>query len=148
MNLPQETTYLGIDYGERRIGLAVSDPTGLVARSYKTVLVASVPDAVRQLDREIQSIAPVGIIVGYPVSPSGDTGGERCRMVDGFIEELEKIAHIPIYREDERHSSAEAAKLLGRKSFREKRRKTGRIDQAAAAIILQSWLDDNAISGS
>ncbi len=144
MNLPQETVYLGIDYGERRIGLSLSDPTGLIARSYKTMLVESLQDAIRQLQMELQSIAPVGIIVGYPISPSGDTGGERCRMVDGFIEELEKIAHIPIYREDERHSTAEAAKLLGRKSFREKRKKTGRIDQAAAAIILQSWLDENA----
>ncbi|HSG98445.1 MAG TPA: Holliday junction resolvase RuvX [candidate division Zixibacteria bacterium] len=135
---------MGIDYGERRTGLALSDATGSIASGYKTLAAAGPAAAARAVAAEIAAERPVAVIVGYPVSADGGAGGERCRAVDRFIGELQKLSDVPIHREDERDSSAEARSAIhahGKKVSR-KRRAAGSVDVIAATIILQRWLND------
>jgi len=139
-----DKTFLGIDYGERRIGLAKSDPTGLIASALKTLEVSSIENAVAQIKIEIDEYEPNGIVVGYPLLPSGDRS-EKCDVVYAFIEQLKKIYSGPIHKEDEIYSSGEAEKVIhahGKRLGKDKKR----IDRLAAVIILQRFLDDNFTS--
>jgi len=119
--------FLGIDYGDRYIGLALGE-TGSIA----------VPHSVITRDEQlwtnlahlVQDESIAVIVVGWPVSMSGNEN-ERTRATDLFIAELSEKIRVPIYREDERLSSAEAK---GRGA-------SGRVDASAAAVLLQSYLD-------
>jgi putative Holliday junction resolvase len=133
--------FLGIDYGLARIGLAKSDISGLLASPYKTIEYKSINRAIEQVIVEIGELSAVGVVVGYPVALSGGNQGERCRMVDAFIDRLKKKYGGPIYRMDERDSSAEAEDIIhihGKKIGKKK----DRVDKIAAAIILQRFLDE------
>ncbi|HOP08277.1 MAG TPA: Holliday junction resolvase RuvX [candidate division Zixibacteria bacterium] len=138
-----DKTYIGIDYGERRIGLAKSDPTGLIASALVTLEVHSRKDALKQLQEQFAEHHPRALIVGYPLLASGDKS-EKCRQIDRFVEELRSIYEGPIHLVDERHSSQEAASIIhahGQKTGKDKRR----IDRLAAVIILQRYLDEQTI---
>lgn len=136
--------FLGIDYGDRRSGLAVSDASAMVASGFKTIQARSASAAARLIFSEFAGLAPVGIVVGYPVAPDGGEKGERCRAVDRFIRELKKLTDLPIYHQDERDTSSEAQDIVHAhgKPVGRKRTKGGVIDRIAAAIILQRWLDE------
>lgn len=133
--------YIGVDFGLKRIGLARSDPTGLIASAYKTITYKSINRAIDEIVEDIDKLGAGGVVVGYPVAPDGGTGGERCRMVDDFIGRLEKKYTGPIYKYDERFSSVEAEEMIhlhGKKTGRDK----GKVDRMAAALILQRFLDE------
>lgn len=134
-----DRTYLGIDYGRRRIGVAKSDPTGLIASAVTTLEVKSEAEAVNQLVGLIDEYAPAGLVIGYPLHISGDTS-EKCIEIDRFLEKLSNHYRGPIYKEDERYSSTEAADIIhahGQRTGKDKKR----IDRLAAVIILQRFLD-------
>lgn len=133
--------YIGIDYGERRIGLARSDPTGLIASAYKTIVFNSINKAIDEIIGDIKKSEAVGVVIGYPISLTGGSAGERCRMVDEFISRLEKKYNGPIYKVDERFSSTEAEEIIHLHSKKIGRDK-GKVDRIAAAIILQRFLDE------
>lgn len=136
-----ENVFLGIDYGERRIGLAKSDPTGLIASAYKTITVKSLNVALKEIAEDIEKWQVTAVVVGYPVAENGGRFGERCLMVDDFILRLRKYYQGPVYKVDERFSSAEAEQTLH--LFHKKiRQDKGRVDRIAAAIILQRFLDE------
>ncbi len=143
MTKNKDTIYLGIDYGDKRTGLAISDAGGAIAGAYKTIN-ASTPKSTAELVRqEFAEIQPIGLIVGYPVAPDGGAG-ERCFAVDRFIVELRKLTKLPIYRQQERGTTKAAQAVIhahGKKVTR-KRKKSGALDQIAAAMILQRWLDN------
>ena len=135
-----DRTFLAIDYGRRRIGLAKSDPTGLIASALMTLVIKSRRDGLDQLQRVIDEIKPDGIVVGYPLMPSGDKS-DKCREVDRFVEELQSLYEGPIHKVDERYSSVEAADVIhahGKKVGQDKKR----LDRLAAVIILQRFLDE------
>ncbi len=134
--------YIGIDFGERRIGLARSDPTGLIASAYKTMTYTSTNKAVAEIVEEIKNLDAAGVVIGYPVSLSGGEAGERCRMVDDFIARFQKIYKGPIYKVDERFSSAEAERTV-HAHHKKVGEDKGRVDRIAAAIILQRFLDES-----
>jgi putative Holliday junction resolvase len=132
-------TYLGIDYGKRRIGIAKSDPTGLIASALTTLEVRSEQDALRQIAGLIEEYTPAAIVIGYPLHTSGEKS-DKCVEIDGFLEKLANRYSGPIYKEDERYSSAEAADIIhahGQRTGKDKKR----IDRLAAVIILQRYLD-------
>ncbi len=138
-----DKTYLGIDYGDKRTGLAISDAGGTLAGSYKTIQASSLKSCAVLIKQEFAEIQPVGIVVGYPVAVDGGAG-ERCEVVDMFIAELSKLTELPIYRQQERGTTKAAQEVIhahGKKVTR-KRKKSGALDQIAAALILQRWLDD------
>ncbi len=136
--------FLGIDYGDKRSGLAISDASAKVASGLKTIQAGTASEAASSIVSELAELSPEGIVVGYPLAPDGGQKGERCRAVDRFIRELEKLTDLPIYRQDERDTSSEARDIVhahGKKVGR-RRTKGGVIDRIAAAIILQRWLDE------
>lgn len=132
--------YIGIDYGERRIGVSRSDPTGLIASPIETLEVRSNQDAVERLGKIIDEHKPNGLVVGYPLHPSGDKT-DKCKEIDAFIDMLSSRFPGPIYRVDESYSSQEAAAIIhahGKRVGQDKKR----VDQLAAVIILQRFLDE------
>lgn len=133
-------TFLSIDYGSRRIGLAKSDPTGMIASALKTLEVRSVSDALAQLEQAIREYEPNGLVVGYPLLQSGDKSN-KCREIDTLIDRLKQFYTGPIHRVDEQYTSQEAADIVhahGKKVGQDKRR----LDRLAAVVILQRFLDE------
>ena len=131
---------IGIDYGSRRIGLAKSDPTGLIASPLGTLEVTSDRDAVAKLRAVVEEYRPVALVIGYPLLRSGDRS-RKCDEIDRFIEKLSAIFSGPVYKVDEADSSVEAAHIIhahGRRIGQDKKR----IDRLAAVIILQRYLDE------
>ena len=140
--MADDKTYLAIDYGLRRIGLAKSDPSGMIASALQTVEVKSEPDALKKLVNVISEVNPSGLIVGYPLNDDGSTN-EACRKVDAFVERLRELFSGSIYKVDEYGTSEEAADIVhahGKKVGKKK----ARIDRLAAVIILQRFLDEQA----
>jgi putative Holliday junction resolvase len=134
---------LGIDVGRRRIGLAISDPTGTLARPLQTLTVGSA-QGVDAVLREIQRLAGdeeglAAVVVGLPVSLDGHAN-EQTAYVQSFIDRLRAGTTVPIDTGDERLTSHEAESRLAINE-RSWRRRKERLDAAAAAIILQDYLD-------
>ena len=140
MSPSHNRTFIAIDYGSRRIGLAKSDPTGTIATALTTLEVKSPKDALAQLSAVIEEYAPDGLVIGYPVYKSGDKS-DKCLEIDGFVEKLKDFYRGPIEKVDERHTSQEATAVIhahGKKAGKDKKR----IDRLAAVIILQRYLDE------
>lgn len=141
---------LGIDYGNRRIGLALSDATGLLARPWKTIpregnpsQVASILNAViAALAAEDDGLAAV--VLGLPRRLNGDDN-EQTRSVRVVAEQLTRISAVPLHLQDERLSSHEAEALLAR-TEKDWRKRKAALDAAAAAVILQDYLDTHHAS--
>ncbi len=130
---------VAIDFGTRRIGIAKTDPLGMFAQPVGTFPPDRFAEAIAQLIREdgIERL-----LVGYPLSDLGEKN-RMTEVIDRFVEELGK-SHpgIPIETVDEHRSSRTARKLLaGSGASRKQRNAKGRLDTAAACVILQSWLD-------
>ena len=135
---------LAIDVGARRIGLAISDPTATLARPLATIEVAGGGDAIDRVAREIARLEADeeglgAIVVGLPRRLDG-TATDETRKVERFIERLRARTAIPIAHEDERLTSVEAESRLAVRQ-RDWRRRKQRLDAAAAAVILQDYLD-------
>lgn len=135
-----DTTILAIDYGSRRVGLAKSDPTGLIATGLETLEVKSDSDTLKALTRIIATYQPTAIVIGYPLQDTGEKS-RKCEEVDRFVEKLQRIYDGPIHLVDEGYTSREAIGIVhahGKKAGKDKKR----IDRLAATLILQRYLDD------
>lgn len=133
---------LGIDYGERRIGLAVSDPTATIAQPLPTLTrrrgKRPPVQAVANIAREFQ-VAEV--VVGLPLTLEGEES-EWTAEVRSFGDALAERAGIPVQYIDERFTSARAERAVrGSGLRRSQREEKGRVDAAAATLILQAFLD-------
>jgi len=135
---------LGIDVGRRRVGLAISDPSGTLARPLTTLTVTSAADAVDRVAAEATRLCNeedglAAIIVGVPARLDGSPTGET-RGVAEFMAALTARVSVPVVGGDERLTSREAENRLavGERDWRVRKRK---LDAAAAAIILQDYLD-------
>ena len=135
---------LGIDVGGRRIGLAISDPSRTLARPLATIRIASRRDAVDRVAREVARLMREedgldAIVVGVPRRLDGSPS-EETRHVEAFIDALRLCTDVPIVREDERLTSREAESRLAEHE-RDWRVRKLKLDAAAAAVILQDFLD-------
>jgi putative Holliday junction resolvase len=135
---------LGVDVGARRVGLAISDATRTLARPLTTLTVAGDADAVTRVAAAITALAAeddglAGIVVGWPLRLDGSASDATARVA-AFLDALKARTPIPIATEDERLSSREAESRL---ALREKdwRKRKEKLDAAAAAVILQDYLD-------
>lgn len=128
---------LAIDWGERRIGVAVSDPDGLVAVPLDTVRVVGESQALNAIGVLCRDTEAQRIVVGLPFNMDGTRGAtaERARR---FGEKLQTVAGLPVVFWDERLSSAMAERQLAHMPG--KKRAAAR-DRHAARIILEGWLD-------
>lgn len=138
---------LGIDFGMKRIGLAVSDPTGTVATPLETLQrrpgkrppLAKLEDLGRRLAVE-------HLVMGLPLDPSGEEN-EWCAEVRSVGEKLARRLGVPVSFVDERLTSVRAERAVRSIGLpkRERERKE-RVDAAAAQLILQAWLDEPGIA--
>lgn len=137
--------FVGIDYGQRRIGLALSDATGLLARPWKTIAREGNPAQVAAtLVAEIAALQAgedriAGIVLGLPRRLNGDEH-EQSRIVRQLAESLQRLSAVPLHLQDERLSSHEADDRLARREKDWRKRKAA-LDAEAAAVILQDFLD-------
>ncbi len=133
--------YLGLDLGTKTLGIAISDPTGLVARTYTTIRFEEkdYEQTIPILQKIIEEENVQKIILGLPKNMN-NTIGERCEETINYKEQLQKIIKIPIEMQDERLSTVEATNIMIQADLSRKKRKN-KIDALAASIILQSYLD-------
>ncbi|HVK85643.1 MAG TPA: Holliday junction resolvase RuvX [Kofleriaceae bacterium] len=132
---------LGLDIGMKTIGIAMTDEVGIAAHPVRVLVRAgNAPDA-----REVVALcgehAITDVVVGMPFELSGRIG-MRARRVQVFVTELQKLlpGGIAIHEQDERFTTAEAERVLVQADVSRSKRKT-LIDQQAATLILQGWLD-------
>lgn len=132
--------YLGLDLGTRTLGLAMSDPLGMIASSYKILRHNEEYDKlIDELEEIIKENNVSELVLGFPKNMN-NTVGERGEIALAFKEKLEERYHLPVHMQDERLSTVEAENLLiSNDTSRKKRKKV--IDGLAATIILQSYLD-------
>jgi putative Holliday junction resolvase len=131
---------LAIDYGKKRIGLAISDSQRKVAVPHKILnLTGILEQDVNMVVEVIQEIKPTKLVVGLPVSTDG-TLNESALGVKSFVELLSKSLDVDYEYFDERYSTKIASAL---KIDKKQKAKKNILDSSAAAIILQSWLDYN-----
>lgn len=136
---------LGLDFGARRIGVAVSDELGLTAQPVLTLVRRNPRQDLKSLGRLLRKFGCSAIVVGNPLYLSGDLSPQAART-QSFAETLRETFALPVHLWDERLSSAEAHRHLdaaGRP--RETHREV--VDQVAAVLILQSFLDARRPSG-
>jgi putative Holliday junction resolvase len=143
---------LGLDVGERRIGVAISDATGTLARPLSALRTSGLHgDALALVAGEVARLAAEedgvsAIVVGLPRRLDG-TAHEMTGQVQAFASRLEARTGLPVRFQDERLTSREAESRL---ALREKdwRARKARLDAAAAAIVLQEYLDAQAVARS
>ena len=142
-----------MDYGGRRIGLALSDASGTLARPWKTIDRAGNPSQVaRQLLDELTALTAAGdavvttVVIGHPRRLSGEPS-LHTSAVEEIADHLRALSGMPVVLQDERLSSHEAEALLARTEKDWRKRKT-QLDAMAAAVILQDYLDSRGASGA
>ena len=132
--------YLGLDLGSRTLGIAVSDGTGLIASSYKTI---RHNEEYERLLQEVKAIVEElniqAIVLGFPKNMN-NTIGPKGELSLSFKEQLEKILDIPVILQDERLTTKSATDMLIMGNVSRKDRKKV-VDSVAATIILQTYLD-------
>ncbi len=139
---------LGIDYGRRRLGLALSDATGTLATPWRVVeRPPSEPETVRLVCGEIARLVAdedglAAVVVGWPRRLDG-TPTDQTPLVEAFAAAVARDSGLPVVLQDERLTSVEAESRLARRE-RDWRARKQRLDAAAAAIVLQDYLDTRA----
>ncbi len=130
---------LGVDYGQRRIGLAVSDALGITAQPIGTAKVSSPREAFRAIEEAARKHEAVHIVVGLPKSLSGAIG-PKARETIRFVAYFQRTLRVPVSLWDERLTTVSAERVLDEAGVSSRRRR-GKVDTLAAQLILQSYLD-------
>jgi putative Holliday junction resolvase len=134
--------YLALDVGAKRIGVAVSDELGLTAQPVLTLeRRRSTREDLRSLARLARRFAVAGIVVGNPLHLSGDQS-PRAARTQAFAAELGTLSGLPIHLWDERLTTREAHQILY-EAGRARQEHKQVVDQVAATLILQSFLDEH-----
>ncbi|MBL7013348.1 MAG: Holliday junction resolvase RuvX [Candidatus Marinimicrobia bacterium] len=131
---------LGIDYGDRRVGIALSDPLKMIASPKETLLIQSDEDLLNQLKHIIVEYDVEAIVIGLPIGMKGNETKQTIH-VKTFSLKLSQF-DLPVFLEDERLSSVSAKKSLHLQNIKTGHEK-GQVDKVAASILLQQYLDKN-----
>lgn len=134
---------LGLDVGERRVGIAISDPTGTVVRPLDVLVRGAREEDLAAISALIAEHDVGLVVIGQPLSLDG-TQGPQARRTARYADMLAKGLPVPVVPWDERFSTAIAEEILGESRGKKKRRRAraeGEVDAIAAAVILQSYLD-------
>jgi len=131
---------LGIDFGLKRVGLAVCDPTGTLVSPLTTIERTTRDALFDELAEIIQNESIEAVVVGLPLSLEGEDT-LTTRQARNFAESLGRRTDMPVHLMDERLSSAEAEEELNAAGLRGKKKKMA-LDSQAAVIILRSWLEN------
>lgn len=141
-------TFLGFDFGKRRIGVAVGQGTTRTASALTTVSNGAEPDW-QAISKLVLDWRPAGLVVGLPVDEEGqDT--KMSGLATDFGRALESRYKIPVFYMDERLTSSEAGGQFveARAQGRARRKDIGRLDAVAAKIILENWLQSQRDTGT
>jgi putative Holliday junction resolvase len=130
---------LGIDFGLKRVGLAVCDPTGTLVSPLRTLTRSTRQALFDELLKIIQDESIEAVVVGLPLALSGEET-LTTRQARNFAESLGRRTELPVHLMDERLTSAQAEEELNAAGLRGKKRKAA-LDSQAATVILRSWLD-------
>jgi putative holliday junction resolvase len=133
---------LGVDVGSKRVGIARTD---LLRTSANSIGTFTPKDSYLEIEKQIRQEGPVkAIVVGWPLTPQ-DEPTHSTRLAGDYIRHLKKkYKDIPIHKMDERYSSKQAMEFMIESGIpRNKRHRKGRLDKAAAAVILQHFLEAN-----
>jgi putative Holliday junction resolvase len=139
MTDPGTGVVLGLDLGDARIGVAMSDPDRRVAVPIGTVHVGQPPGELKAVAALVQEHRATVVVLGHPRTLRGETGG-RALLAESFADALRSTLQVPVELQDERLSTVEAERQLA-SGGRRGREARARVDASAAAVILQSWLD-------
>ena len=144
MSLPkggQDLRLLCLDVGERRIGLAISGPSGLLATPLGFIERIQLRRDIARVLEYASERQVEGIVIGIPFSLNGKLG-PQAKRVQAFLKALRRATDLPTHMMDERFSTVEAERLL-RQAGRWPSRHKGDVDATAAAVILQEYLDQS-----
>lgn len=136
---------LGLDYGSRRIGVAICDELGMTAQGVATITRRNRKADLDTIAELVRRHAVERIVIGYPLRLDGSEG-IQCEKINRFIRRLEMRLSLPVIRWDEALSTQEAEELLRRRGMRREKQKEV-VDRVAASIILQGYLDAVAAGG-
>ena len=139
---------MGLDYGSKTVGVAVSDPLGLTAQGVETVWRKQenkLRQTLARIEELISEYQVERIVLGYPKNMN-NTIGERAEATEQFKEDLERRTGLEVILWDERLSTVEAERILMDTGVRRENRKQY-VDKMAAAVILQNYLDSQAHEG-
>lgn len=134
---------LGLDVGERRIGVAISDPTGTVVRPLPTLIRGSREEDIAAIAAVVEEHDVELIVVGQPLSLDG-TEGFQARRIARYALVVTEHLDVPVVSWDERFTTVVAEEILSQNRAKKKKRRgrdKGQVDAIAAAVILQSYLD-------
>jgi putative Holliday junction resolvase len=130
---------LGLDLGDARVGVAISDPERRVAVPHGTIRTGQPPGELKAVAALVGELDVTAVVVGHPRSMSG-ASGPRAQQAEAFAEALRAIVGVPVELQDERLSTAEAERSL-REAGVSGRRRRKVVDESAATVILGAWLD-------
>jgi putative Holliday junction resolvase len=136
---------LGLDYGSKRIGVAISDEMGITAHGIATITRRNRRQVVAEIEKIVRSYQVEKIVLGYPLR-FDNTEGIQCEKIKVFSRILSTAFSLPVILQDETLTTKEAEEILRVSNVRKKRRKAV-LDQLAAAIILQNYLDSLSPGG-
>lgn len=132
---------VGVDLGSKRVGVAVSDPNGVLASPYEVLArTGDLAQDRRRLKAIVDEVEAVLVVVGLPLSMDGSMGPAATAAVDEADRLAEVLAPVPVETFDERLTTVSADRsMMQRKMNAQARRKV--VDKVAAAVMLQAWLD-------
>ncbi len=130
---------MAIDYGDARTGVALSDPTGLLAGQTFLIKSRKAPVVLEELAALARKQGVEELVMGYPRNMDG-TLGPRAEKYAAFAKKLEAATGLPVVLWDERRTTVDAHRILGEQGIRAKQRKD-KVDAVAAALILEGYLD-------
>ncbi len=131
---------LAIDYGTKRIGVAISDPMGIIAQGLPTIVYTDLSGALSKIENLISEFNVCEIVVGNPLSLSGKLN-KTVNKINRFIHLLKNNISLPILSWDERFTSKQSERAL-KEMGKSPSKNRAKIDQLSASFILQSYLDN------
>jgi putative Holliday junction resolvase len=134
---------LGLDVGERRVGIAISDPTGTVVRPLQTLIRGSRAEDFAAITALVAEHQVELVVVGQPLSLDGSEGPQAQRIAR-YAQRLAGQLSVPVVSWDERYTTVAAKEIMLQNRSKKRRRQAraeGGVDAIAAAVILQSYLD-------
>ena len=137
--------WIGIDYGEKRTGVSLSDPTATIATGFCVFRGLGDPELIEKIAALAEDRDVVGVVVGYPLNMDGSRG-PRAVKTDEFMDRLRERLPVRVVGQDERLTTRESARVIH--AHGKKVRKDGKIDQISAVLILQNFLDRNTPKSS
>lgn len=132
---------IALDVGDKRIGVAACDPSGIVVRPAGVVQAEPRERALAEIQRIVRDEEAVTIVVGLPLTLRGEEGPQAKRVLD-FVESLKGVLTIPFVLRDERYTSVEAQRIIDDRGGKRKKQRRGEVDEIAATLILQDYLNE------